>query len=278
MRSVVFNVSGICNLKCSYCDLKLPKLYVSFKQFVQEMEQYDPKDTYLIFSGGEPTLNEDLQGMLIWCYVNNYSGQIITNGTLIQHIDVPPNFRVNLSLSCVNPDRMDKKDKLTLSVLDKIKATVSLSIVFTNNFEDTKETIEFAIAKGYDVNLNIPVQFDPNLETAYHRLTEINIPELTKLIGYYTEIYQEHWFIHPDTLVFLFTHLINKTLWVCDRVQEHVNYVLPNLVTWKCSKTSDLQNCQGCLDVCTLEEVRRTHGLHNLSKSSESSGDDGRCH
>lgn len=93
-RAVYVDVSGVCNLRCEMCLIRLlprrQSIFMSFDRFRRVIEQFQPYQTrrFVIGGIGEPLLNPDLIKMLKYAKERGFQTEMFTNGTLIDKHNV----------------------------------------------------------------------------------------------------------------------------------------------------------------------------------------------
>lgn len=80
-RAAVFVRFSLCNLRCPFCDTDFSKFReLSWQEIVSEVQRLGGDCRFIVFTGGEPTLQVD-EGLINALHARGYYIAIETNGT-----------------------------------------------------------------------------------------------------------------------------------------------------------------------------------------------------
>jgi len=260
-KDILLTIMGKCNLNCKYCNLTYPKTHLPLSKIKEILK--GKKDWYVILSGGEPTLHPEFDEIIEWLESEGYEGQVISNGSNVSKLLKLNKFRINLSLSTINIANMNEKDLVTWQALPKLKRAgkkIALSVVFDNNFEDTKALLDFAVLNEFSVTLNLYTQIKDDVGGInYHSMDmKIDINEANMLANYYQFVYSFHghkldWFITPETLWQFIRMYAKGEFLKCNFCDDNMLVYHPNGAKYNCCiKKINPKACSGCLDICNL--------------------------
>lgn len=134
-------VTRQCNQECRFCSNPPTKNTLGYAEGIKEVQHF-MRDGYegVIFTGGEPTLSEDLPKFIQYCTKNGMTCRVITNGQKIADMDYLKKLiaaglkHLHVSLYSVKPDVQafltQKKDSLKniLKALENIKNIGAISV------------------------------------------------------------------------------------------------------------------------------------------------------
>tara|TARA_B100000029_G_C17440537_1_gene911297 strand:+ start:89 stop:1048 length:960 start_codon:yes stop_codon:yes gene_type:complete len=215
-KSMVIDLTYICNFTCNYCQWGDPK---NEKRKNIELEKllFEPKSLKrmdikrVVFSGGEPLLHPDFKKIVDYYAKLVKEVVTITNGLLISKTWIEDYAKIGGTGLTFSLDSMDEKISLEtrdlstenlLKVVENIKKAssakntglideIGLNVVISNancNLNDIKNTMEFAKNIGLDF-----VKFQPIFDDGYVsknsselKLTKRNASEM-RIIGKWVE-------------------------------------------------------------------------------------------
>ncbi len=134
--TVVFTIG--CNFRCGYChnpELIKKEDCISENDFFEFIKSRQGKIDAIVISGGEPTLQEDLEDFIVKCHKLNFLIKLDTNGT---NPEVLENL---LSKNLLNYVAMDikapfeKYPNITRRFLDIEKIKKSIEIIMTSGID-----------------------------------------------------------------------------------------------------------------------------------------------
>lgn len=194
---VTVNVTGVCNLQCSYCYFQ-PRLrsHMGFDDFQMTLNVLQEQEIFLLtLSGGEPFLHPRINDMLRLAHEAFEHASILTNGTALQdvHFETIAEivrkkgfFPIQVSVDSTDPrinDSTRGNTSLVLKNLLKLRdagASITAAIVISSqNIDRIEETIGSLVnvTRHFHVMPIKPVLFlngtDSHLQVEPKRMDEV---------------------------------------------------------------------------------------------------------
>lgn len=203
----IWNVTGRCNLKCSYCwDPFKSEKEMTFDECCCLVEQLVLNNCEtIIFTGGEPTVRKDLFDIAEYAYLKGVSNlKICTNGVNLveigERLKQSPIHEIHISINDpVDITGRDDSEAFQRTIVDLIanhKKVVFVTIA--EWFQLEKYKMVFQLAKGLGVLVNI--QFMTSKEDTFLKPDAVKYSDIFKEIQEIHNLYSKQ--IEPYMLNF----------------------------------------------------------------------------
>lgn len=226
--------TDFCNLDCKYCWQRNKDPYsMKFEDFRNYIDKAITLKTGVVsFLGGEPLLWEHIYDAIALCSQKKLITDLTTNGTLLDADSIERLGRagldyLNISVDGVKRDGVSSKNSIfrknVLKDLKKIRKKYHThirinSVIYNNNFEQTKELIEFSKLNNIKISLGFIVPPIEYKQYGSQYFTKENAPLLGELVSHIIAKKRERYPIIDPEAYFLniFRFLDKEKFWDCN--------------------------------------------------------------
>lgn len=257
-----------CNLSCRYCWQNKRKSELMTKKYFDKYLGHAIKMNVGVvdFSGGEPMLWPHLFYAIKKCSKHHIKTHLTTNGTLLNKETIEELGKSGLDYLNISVDTFEdnpissksilkKEDILKALLSAKIKYKINIrvnSVIYKNNFLQTKEIIEYLNKKGIPLSLGFAIfmsnnSFDFNEEIFY---SEKDKTELREIADYIISCKEKGYKIIDPYSYFenVFKFIQKESFWKC-------NY--PTKFGWiNISPSGKIRSCTKKMDELEINFLR----------------------
>ena len=284
-RTVHFDITTKCNLKCIYCyatDRLSPRKELTTKQILRLLNELAELDTWtIVISGGEPFLRRDIFKILGHINELEIMVSILTNGTLItdnvaKKLASFDNLQmIQVSLDSYNPEHHElhrgvkgvyEKTLNGIKNLKKYGITPDIEIVVTPiNVKDIERTVEFLHQlKIKKITIGPVFTGSGRGRDNKNKLTldENTLIKTGKKLQELKERYKETMCIAPNREFFVYTteRRIHKQDIICG-VGKSILYISPDGLVYPCLFSINPETFLGDIKKQSLREIWKNSSL-----------------
>lgn len=191
-----WEITSRCNMRCSFCstwtDNRNSKKDISTKDAISIIDQLAELGTKIIhFSGGEPTLREDLSKLISYAQSKKILVALTTNGSASNEITKKIANADIIRVSIDGPEKFHdnirqcpgayKKAISSINVLKEMNKNPQITTVYA--FSSSKDILSELVATAKELNVKIVINIQG---------VNINLKEKGSLNGHKSNLYKEY--------------------------------------------------------------------------------------